>query len=308
MIVVATSASCGTRWPGSCSAWRPPWPCCRLLVVGFASCASPMEAGLGVSSADLWSASGGFALPLSGSFLAAVLFSVTTGASATAGPAQPRSLDLAIAAGMLESAAHRSATHDVTGFGGGIELQLGYRLVPQLSIGTYATFEAVYPTLDSSHRNFLSATAGIRAEWHFDPSLTVDTWASIGTGIRWTSLDDDRMSSSTSLAGLELAKFQFGGDFPVSPGLSVGPAVAISASTFVAKTRPPITAMPRSTTRFSTWQTSPVFVFAPTAEELRRDRDGSVLHARRMSIAVDRIRTWRVEPDAGQRSVVVERR
>jgi len=168
------------------------------------------------------------------SVLASVLVAATAGSAAADTEPSQRSLDLAIGGGMLESAAHRRSTHDVTGFGAGLEVQLGYRAATQLTIGAYATYEAGTPTLESSHRYFFGGTAGLRAEWHFDPSLTVDTWASVGSGVRWTSLEDDRMSDSTSLLGVEIAKLQFGGDFPVRYGVSIGPAVAFSASMFVA--------------------------------------------------------------------------
>jgi len=143
-------------------------------------------------------------------------------------------LDLSIGAGMLESAAHQSSTHGASGLGGAVELQLGYQATEQLSIGAYTSVETAQPTIESSHRDLFGATAGLRAEWHFDRTLSIDSWASLGAGARWTSLEDDRMATATSLVGIELAKFQFGGDFRVSRSLSIGPAVGVSASMFVA--------------------------------------------------------------------------
>ncbi len=168
-------------------------------------------------------------------FVLGSILVATTASSGTADTSRSQgSFDLAIGGGMLESASHPSSKHDVTGLGGGVEMQLGYRIRPLLAVGAYATVEAGNPTIDPSHRSFFGGTAGLRAEWHFDPSLTVDTWATVGAGMRWTSLADDRMSDATSLLGVEIPKLEFGGDFPVSSGLSIGPAVSFSASMFVA--------------------------------------------------------------------------
>jgi hypothetical protein len=127
---------------------------------------------------------------------------------------------------------------DVAGPGGTVEIDLGYRIIPQLSVGAYGTF-ATFQKGDSvvGDTNVLGATAGVQAAWHFRPDRSVDPWVSLGSGWRGLWLDQDN-TKTTSLQGLELARLQIGADYRVSKDIAIAPVVGGSLSMFVSQDTP----------------------------------------------------------------------
>jgi hypothetical protein len=171
--------------------------------------------------------------------LATGLFSLAGSAQATEGakdsaspsedanarlPAADRSVELTVATGYAQGfgdvAAEQPSLTDVGQAGGAVQVGVGYRLLPKLTLGVYgsgATFSRG-DRVDGS-TNLWSATAGAQADWHFIPSgSTVDPWVSLGTGWRgyWVSADQ----GTTSIQGLQLAKAQVGVDFRVAPQIA----------------------------------------------------------------------------------------
>jgi len=124
---------------------------------------------------------------------------------------------------------------DVSGPGGVVELDLGYRIFPNLSIGAYGTFSKFQKGDDlASDTDVLGATAGIQAAWHFRPDRSVDPWVSLGGGWKGLWLDPGT-GKTTSLQGLELARLQVGADYRVSPDVAIAPVVGGSLSMFVSQ-------------------------------------------------------------------------
>jgi hypothetical protein len=124
---------------------------------------------------------------------------------------------------------------DVAGPGGAVELDLGYRIIPQLSVGAYGTFSK-FQHGDSlaSSTDVVGATAGIQAAWHVRPGQSVDPWLSLGTG--WKALWLDPSSGkTTSLQGLELARLQVGVDYRLSRDVAIAPVIGGSLSTFISQ-------------------------------------------------------------------------
>lgn len=122
---------------------------------------------------------------------------------------------------------------DAAGPGGLVEVDLGYRILPQLSIGAYGTFSK-YQKGDqlASDTDVLGATAGVQAAFHFRPDRSVDPWVSLGTG--WKGLWLDPQNGKTvSLQGLELARLQVGADYRVSKDVAIAPVIGASLSTFL---------------------------------------------------------------------------
>lgn len=122
---------------------------------------------------------------------------------------------------------------DAAGPGGFVEVDLGYRILPELSVGAYGTF-AKFQRGDNlaSDTNVVGATAGIQAAWHFRPDRSVDPWVSLGTGWKALWLDPSG-AKTTSLQGLELARLQVGADYRVSRDVSIAPVIGASASLFL---------------------------------------------------------------------------
>jgi hypothetical protein len=124
---------------------------------------------------------------------------------------------------------------DVSGPGAAVEVDVGYRIIPELTVGAYGTF-AKYQHGDSiaADTDVLGATAGIQAAWHFRPDRSVDPWVSLGTG--WKGLWLDPSSGKvTSLQGLELARLQLGADYRITKDIAISPVIGGSLSLFISQ-------------------------------------------------------------------------
>ncbi|MGN6105249.1 MAG: hypothetical protein ACTHU0_09115 [Kofleriaceae bacterium] len=127
---------------------------------------------------------------------------------------------------------------DLAGAGGGGEIQLGYRIIPNLTVGLYGTF-STYAKGDAvaEDTSVFGASAGVQAAWHFRPASSIDPWVSLGTGWRglWMSPDSGKTSA---LQGLELARLQVGADYRITPNIAISPVVGASVSMFLASDSP----------------------------------------------------------------------
>jgi hypothetical protein len=147
-----------------------------------------------------------------------------------------RALEVAVGGGYTQGvggAGTAGSVQDITGPGGGIELQLGLRATPQWSIALYGTgarFRHGDDLADGSRA--YSTTAGVLAVWHSRASRSLDPWVSVGAGWRglWLS---PRGAESTSVHGIELARIQLGIDYRFTSWLAIAPVVGASASVFV---------------------------------------------------------------------------
>jgi hypothetical protein len=122
---------------------------------------------------------------------------------------------------------------DATGPGGNLELQLGLRAVPQLTLGLYGTlarFRHGEVFMDGSRVH--GATAGIQAVWHARTSRSVDPWIGLGAGWRglWFTPKD---ATSSSVHGIDLVRLQLGIDYRFTHWFAIAPIVGVSASLFV---------------------------------------------------------------------------
>jgi hypothetical protein len=127
---------------------------------------------------------------------------------------------------------------DIGGAGGALQVGVGYRVIPRLTLGAYGSGsmfsrgDQVDPTA-----SLYSAAAGFQADWHFLPGGSVlDPWISLGGGWRgyWVSGN----SGTTSIQGMELAKLQLGVDYRVAQSVSVSPVVGVDLSTFFTQQTP----------------------------------------------------------------------
>src|SRR5207237_4036085 len=122
---------------------------------------------------------------------------------------------------------------DLAQAGGRLQVGVGYRLMPQLTLGVYGS-GAMFGRGDSvdSSSKLYTASAGVQADWHFLPSGSeLDPWVSLGTGWRgyWVNADQ----GTTSLHGLELAKLQVGVDYRIAPAVAIAPVIGADLSTFL---------------------------------------------------------------------------
>ena len=130
---------------------------------------------------------------------------------------------------------NKGSLEDVAGPGGVVELDLGYRIIPQLSIGAYGTFSKYqHGDLIGSDNSVLGATAGVQATWHFRPETSIDPFVTLGTGWKGLWLDPDH-GKTTSLQGLELARLQIGADYRVSKDVAIAPVIGGSLGMFISE-------------------------------------------------------------------------
>jgi hypothetical protein len=147
-----------------------------------------------------------------------------------------RALEIAIGGGYTQGvggAGMAGSVEDVTGPGGGIELQLGMRATPAWSIslyGTAARFRRGDSIADGSRA--YSTTAGALAVWHSRAARALDPWVSFGAGWRalWLS---PASGEATSVHGIEIARIQLGIDYRFTPWFAIAPVIGVSASVFV---------------------------------------------------------------------------
>jgi hypothetical protein len=132
----------------------------------------------------------------------------------------------------------RPSLLDLGQAGGAIQVGVGYRLLPQLTLGVYGTgaMFARGGQVDSSS-NIYSTSAGVQADWHFLPARNeFDPWVSLGTGWRGYWIDADQ--GTTSIQGLEMAKLQIGVDYRITRAVSISPVIGADMSLFLSESTP----------------------------------------------------------------------
>jgi outer membrane protein W len=142
------------------------------------------------------------------------------------------------AQGFGDVASNHASLKDTSTAGGAVQVGVGYRIIPHLTLGVYGT-GAMFGRGDmvGSSANLYSATAGVQADWHFLPTGSEwDPWVSLGTGWRGYWVNDDQ--GTTALHGWEIAKLQVGVDYRISPAISISPVVGADVSTFFTESTP----------------------------------------------------------------------
>lgn len=180
---------------------------------------------------------------VSASLIAAPAFAGVSGSvSDSSTPAVAQALEIAIAGGYSQGTGDigdgMSRVQDLSQSGGGGELKVGYRLIPNLTLGAYGTFNRYAQGDDvTDDARVLGASAGVFSDWHFLPAESVDPWLSLSSGWRglWLQRDDGK---DTSLQGLEVARLQAGVDYRVLPSVAIAPVVGASASVFLTQDGP----------------------------------------------------------------------
>lgn len=122
--------------------------------------------------------------------------------------------------------------------GGALQTSVGYRIIPQLTLGLYGSFaEFARASQVDPSANIYSVAAGVQTDWHFLPSgHEFDPWVSLSSGWRGYWLNQDTGSASTQ--GLEIAKLQVGLDYRIEQAVAISPVVGADLSTFLTQQAP----------------------------------------------------------------------
>ena len=157
-------------------------------------------------------------------------------------PVPDRTFEIAVATGYAQGGGklggELGSLEDVAGPGAAVEVDLGYRIIPELTVGLYGTLARSQhgDRIDRS-TDVLGATAGVQAAWHFRPHVSIDPWVSLGTG--WHALWlDPAAGKVTSLQGLDLARLQLGVDYRVTKEIAIAPVIGASLSRVVSQDSP----------------------------------------------------------------------
>jgi outer membrane protein W len=132
-----------------------------------------------------------------------------------------------------------SNLEDLASAGGGVEVDIGARIIPNLTVAAYGTLAqyADGDQLKTTTTDVYGATAGVQATWHFRPSHSVDPFVTLGTG--WKALWlNPTAGKVTSLQGLELARLQVGADYRVTKDIAIAPVIGGSLGMFVSQDSP----------------------------------------------------------------------
>jgi hypothetical protein len=143
-------------------------------------------------------------------------------------------LGLGLVAGSGAGSTYGTTRVQTPGIGGAIELDAGWRVLPELAVGVWGfgsrLSEAATPP---SPADAYTAGAGIQGTWHFRPDAPdFDPWLMVGSGwkARWL---DFRSDGVTAEHGMDVARLQVGVDLRLSATVALGPMIGASLSTYL---------------------------------------------------------------------------
>lgn len=142
------------------------------------------------------------------------------------------------------SARHGDTVRSIAGAGATGEVNVGWRFTPHFSMGVYGTGSQ----FDANDRlpsgtNVRGMTAGIQANYHFNPFRAMDPWVGIGGGWRGLWVVPER-GAVTARQGLDIARLQIGADYRIAPELAIGPVIGADVSMFLSEKFPQETMAP----------------------------------------------------------------
>jgi hypothetical protein len=125
-----------------------------------------------------------------------------------------------------------------------IQLDVGYRVTPQIAVGAYASYgfgDTGGDYVDSCRMGGFDCSAavvrtGLEASYAFTSvSATLVPWAGVGAGYEWAESVAKRAGSQnqrTSVEGWEFLNLQLGADYRFHPSFAAGPYVMYSVGEY----------------------------------------------------------------------------
>jgi len=115
-----------------------------------------------------------------------------------------------------------------------VQLDALYRVNPNIAVGAYFSYgfaQTGGPIADACDLAGADCSAsimrlGLEGTYSLAAMGPVAPWLGVGFGYEWNKLDDG--TDSITFKGFEFVNLQVGGDFKVSPQISVGPYVMFS--------------------------------------------------------------------------------
>jgi hypothetical protein len=108
-----------------------------------------------------------------------------------------------------------------------VQVEGGYRVLPQLAVGGYLSYGPgqVGSVCDGAKCSASVTRLGVEATWRFEQVLALVPWAGLGVGYEWAEYKatDGADTLKLTYRGLEYLDLQAGADYPVTSKLKVGP-------------------------------------------------------------------------------------
>jgi hypothetical protein len=181
-----------------------------------------------------------------GLFLAGVVALAATPAFAQESVLAPgdrplwRALELAVGFGWSQGVGSvvsgQMSVPNVSGPGLGLEGDVGYRISPQLMLGLFVTTSQLSRGDAAPFSGAQTMTAGVQANYHFQPMADADPWLGLATGWRgmWASPASE---TGTAFGGVDLARIQLGVDFRCDSA-TLSPVIGVDLSMFLSESPP----------------------------------------------------------------------
>ena len=113
---------------------------------------------------------------------------------------------------------------ELSGGGTTLELGVGYRLMPAVLLGAYATGSWLSGS-DAADQDssVVPSSAGLQVNWHARPAMLLDPW--IGYGMGWRGIWLKQSAGTTTSQGVDLARVQAGLDFRLASSFALAPVI-----------------------------------------------------------------------------------
>lgn len=122
--------------------------------------------------------------------------------------------------------------------GGGelLELDVGWRLNPNLLLGAYGTGAKFNPRRAFAGADVWTFAAGLHANWHVLPGKPVDPWIALGGGYRvyWVA----QLEGTDYRHGLDIVRIQLGVDTPLTKQIAISAFFGGALSLFLTRQGP----------------------------------------------------------------------
>ncbi len=117
-----------------------------------------------------------------------------------------------------------------------IQLDVGYRVLPELTVGVYGSYG--YAMIASNSKDFMNSAYtlnfGVQALYDFPAFQQIKPWAGLGIGYEMFngSVKDAAGGGTMSYDGWEFARLQVGADYSVAKNFSTGLFLSYSFAEF----------------------------------------------------------------------------
>jgi hypothetical protein len=168
-------------------------------------------------------------------FAAATVLTVVSAGSSALADDDGRGVSVGIRSGFSAPLGSVESGKQLSRFTGAvvpIQIDVGYRFLPQLYVGLFAQYGIALPPNDQCQScSGTVARLGIDAQYYFRPKAFLDPWAGLGVGYEIASITQSGAAADNTTIkahGLEFFELQAGLDLHAADHIRFGPYVGLS--------------------------------------------------------------------------------